>query len=272
MEESSEHLKGLKDTGERLVTAEGKTVEVWNFHFNGNDEIISDWAKHFRNQYCLDCEIDFYRKGYDFTRAEYLERIKFPDQSTPPGPSIRAGDFGEILVADYLQFLQGYWVPRTRYSDKTIRNESTKGCDILGFKFIKEGKESKKDTLAIYEAKTQFSGKKPKPRLQEAIDGSAKDLTRRAESLNAVKQRLFQSQQPEQAIKIERFQNPEDHPYTEIWGAAALFLTSLFDRDQIKKTNLNTHQNPGSLVLLVIHGEDMMKLVHQLYRRAMDEA
>tara|TARA_R110002167_G_scaffold293826_1_gene498480 strand:- start:174 stop:473 length:300 start_codon:yes stop_codon:yes gene_type:complete len=91
---------------------------------------------------------------------------KVSDPKAALGPSIRAGDFGEVLVADFLEYLFGYWVPRTRYSDKTIRNESTKGSHI-GFHIVKDGKASSKDRLEIFEAKAQFSGKKAKARLQD---------------------------------------------------------------------------------------------------------
>jgi hypothetical protein len=119
-----------------------------------------------------------------------LNKIKFPDPQEPPGPSIRSGDFGEILIADFLEYILGFWVPRTRYSDKDIRNESSKGSDVIGFKFLVDGSESPEDILFIFEAKAQFSGNSPNPRLQEAIDDSRKDQRRKAESLNAIKQRL----------------------------------------------------------------------------------
>jgi len=260
------------ETGEKLTTVDGKTIAVWEFHHESDDEVLSAWAEHFRNHYCRDCEIDYLRKDFNLSRTDYLITIKFPDASTAPGPSIRAGDFGEILVADYLQYILGYWVPRTRYCDKVIRNESTKGCDVLGFKIIADGKESKDDTLAIFETKTQFSGRKPKPRLQDAIIGSIKDQIRKAESLNAIRQRLFTERKSQDAERIGRFQNPEDRPYEELSGAVALFETPLFERDTVRETDANNHPNSKNLVLLVIHGNDMMKLVHELYRRAADEA
>ncbi len=186
---TSAHLKWLINTGQELTTPDGRTIEVWKYAYQDEDGIFTSWSKHFRNHYCLDTEIDFLRQGTKYSRAEYLTNLKFPDPSSPPGPSIRAGDFGEILVADYVEFVLGYWVPRTRFADKTVRNESTKGCDIIGFK-IENGTD---DTLAIFEAKTQFSGTSDKSRLQDAIDGSRKDQMRKGESLNAVKQSLSES-------------------------------------------------------------------------------
>jgi hypothetical protein len=220
-----EHTKWLVDTGERLKTADGKVVEVWEFRHENDDAVVSAWAKHFRNHYCFDSEIDYWRRGYKYSRAEYLNNLKFPDTKAAPGPSIRAGDFGEVLVADFLDYILGYWVPRTRYGDKTIRNESTKGSDIIGFYIVEDGKSSSKDKLAIFEAKTQFSGNKAKARLQDAVDGSAKDIARKAESLNAIKQRLHGRNELDNAERIERFQNEVDHPYKEVFGAVALLKT-----------------------------------------------
>ncbi|MEW6266169.1 MAG: Hachiman antiphage defense system protein HamA [Thermodesulfobacteriota bacterium] len=267
-----EHTKWLVDTGERLKTKDGKDVEVWELRHEKNDAVLSAWAKHFRNHYCFDTDIDNWRRGYNYSRAEYLNNIKFPDPKAPPGPSIRAGDFGEVLVADFLEYLMVYWVPRTRYGDKTIRNESTKGSDIIGFHIVKNGVTSSKDTLAIFEAKAQFSGRKAKARLQDAVDDSAKDIARKAESLNAIKQSLYSRNQLEDAEKIERFQNEVDHPFTEVYGAVALFENTLFDSKLMSSTVSYSHPYSSNLVLIVIKGDQMMSLVQELYRRAADEA
>jgi hypothetical protein len=58
---TSHHTKWLVDTGERLKTADGKEVEVWEFRHEKDETVLSAWAKHFRNHYCLDAEIDFLR-------------------------------------------------------------------------------------------------------------------------------------------------------------------------------------------------------------------
>ncbi len=269
---TSEHTKWLVDTGDRLRSVDGKEVEVWEFRHEKNEAILSAWAKHFRNHYCFDSEIDYLRRGYKCSRGEYLNTIKFPDPKNAPGPSIHAGDFGEVLVADFLEYLLDYWVPRTRYGDKTIRNESTKGSDIIGFHIVPEGKVTSEDTLAIFEAKAQFSGKNAKARLQDAVNGSAKDITRKAESLNAIKQRLHDRNAFDDAGKIERFQSEVDYPYKEIYGAVALFENSLFDGHLTSLTDTSSHPYSGNLMLVVIKGDQMMALVHDLYRRAADEA
>lgn len=273
MGDEPEHIKWLIDTGERLKTVDGKTVQVWELQHQPDDVILSAWAKHFRNHYCLDSQIDELIDGTEFhTHADYLLNIKFPDEKKAPGPSIRSGDFGEILVADFLEYILGFYVPRTRYIDKTVRNESTKGCDIIGFRFLEAGKSSPEDALAIFEAKAQFSGDKPLPRLQDAVDGSQKDLNRRAESLNAMRQRFLDIKDKEAAARVKRFQSPQDNPYTELYGAAALFAMDTFDGTVISTTTVSDHQKKDKLKLVVIRGNEMMNLVHKLYQRAADEA
>lgn len=268
---TSVHTKWVRAYKE-LTTAEGHSVKVFEFLHQDDENILSAWAKHFRNHYCLDTEIDALRKGTEHSRGSYLREIKFPDESTAPGPSIRAGDFGEILIADYLEYILDFWVPRTRYADKTIRNESTKGSDVIGFRLLSDSDDSPEDVLAIFETKTQFSGRNPKPRLQDAVNDSCKDQLRKAESLNAIKQRLLRDGQMDDMEVVERFQNIEDRPYTELSGAAALFCTSNYDEATIAKTTVGSHPNSGNLVLVVVRGRDMMALVHELYQRAADEA
>jgi hypothetical protein len=274
---SSEHLKWLKDTGERVTTADGKTVEVWEFCHERDDAVLSSWVKHFRNHYCFDTEIDYLRKGYGFSRAEYLNKIKFPNAAVAPGPGVRSGDFGEILIADYLEFFLGFWVPRVRYGLKVIANESSKGCDTLGFLFAKEGEESPKDIMAVYEAKArltadQLTDGKKLSGVQAAINDSAKDRLRIAESLNYIKQRFFEKHNITDADRIERFQNLDDRPYTEIYGAAALYSFDSYIPETISSAITKDHPKKDVLRLIVIKGEKLMDLVHELYRRAADEA
>lgn len=237
-----------------------------------DDAVLSDWAKHFRNQYCRDDQIDDLCKGTKLSRADYLRTIKFPDQNAAPGPSIRAGDFGEVLVADYLEFALAYWLPRTRYNNKAARNESTKGTDIIGFKIVAPGRDDPKDALALFEAKAQFTGDTPSGRLQAAVDGSAKDELRRSESLNAIKQRYLDRGRVADVQTVERFQNPEDRPYSEEYGAVALLSSSVFDEKDIGATTTANHPHASRLTLIIIHGPNLMPLVHELYQRAADEA
>lgn len=265
-------MNWLINTGETITTVDGKIAEVWELNHQLDENILSEWAKHFREQYCLDSLIDRLRRGTGLTREQYLVNIKFPDRSASPGPSIRAGDFAEILVADFLEYLQGYWVPRTRYNDKTVRNESTKGVDTIGFLFSSPDGYSPADKLAIYESKAKYTGIDTESRLQVAVKDSGKDSLRKAESLNAIKQRFIDKESFESADKIERFQDEADRPYIQEFGAVAHLDNTNFDLNMLCTTDTSIHPHSDNLKLFVIKGLNMMSLVHHLYERAANEA
>lgn len=269
---TSKHLQWLLATNIKLKTKCGKEVEVLEFRYESDDGILSAWAKHFRNHYCADSQIDSIRDGTGLTRQEYLTQLKFPDAKAAPGPSIRAGDFAEILVADYFQFRLNYVVPRTRYFDKTIRNESTKGSDILAFSFFDGSRRSPKDILAIIEVKASLSDSPAKNVLQEAIDHSARDQVRKAESLNATRQKLISQGERSLADQVKRFQSKVDFPFEEMSGGAAVITTANFNTKLFSQCNAAAHPNQKSLKLIVIHGKELMALVNALYVRATNEA
>ena len=70
----------------------------------------------------------------------------------------------------------------------------------------------------------------------------------------------------------ERFQNEVDHPYKEVYGAVALFENALFDSSLMSSPDSSSHPYSSDLALIVIKGKQMMPFVHELYRRAADEA
>ena len=154
---------------------------------------------------------------------------------------------------------------------KASRNESVKGCDVLGFKLIREGRTSARDELAVYETKAQLSAISEENRLQTAVNDSAKDYLRRGMALNFLKRRLIEKED-QNWKRVQRFQNPVESPYTEINGAVAVLSTHIFDETDLTDTDTADHPNRGNLRLLVIHGADLMPFVHALYQRAADEA
>ncbi len=240
--------------------------------------ILSAWAKHFREHYCLDKVLDEARAGTGLSRKQYLEQLVFPGKDVAPGPSTRAGDFAEILVADYFEYVQDWHVPRTRYRLKASPNESTKGTDILAFQLTKKtnsnGKvsHSPQDILMSVEVKAQFSGKKAAERLQEAVDHSAKDQFRKAMSLNAMKMRLRAEGDLAKVNLVERFQDLADKPYRSQYAAAAFHCTSNYAESAVSEVDVSKHPGKKNLSLLLVTGNTMMKLVNRLYEVAANEA
>jgi hypothetical protein len=269
---TSDHIPWLTDQQNILTTADGHAVTVLEFQPDRNDQaVISAWAKHFRNHYTFDTEIDDLRRGTGLDRKEFLMQLKFPTDGRGFGPAVRAGDFGEILVADYLEFVLNHVVPRTRYGTKTVQDESTKGSDTIGF-LLHDEHQTPQDILTVIEAKAQFSGTAPKARLQDAIDGSVSDPLRLAESLNAMKQRLYDKGEKDQCALIERFQDKAGKPYQSNFGAAALFTNAAYGPTAITDAHASVHPHQQNLFLILIKGDDLMDLVNHLYEIAADEA
>lgn len=267
------HLDWLVNTSKTVTTADGHTVELWALKHADDPTVLSAWAKHFREHYCDDELLKKLVSGTGLTNTQYLTDMKFPDVKVAPGPSVRAGDFAEIIVADYIEYKLGYWCPRRlRYDFKFNRNESTKGCDIVGFKLVQDGTENPKDELFVFEAKAALAEGKPQQRLQDAVDDSNKDKIREALTLNALKQRFIERGEAEPARKVERFQNESDRPFTRISGAAAVHDNTTFDPKLTSSVTTAAHFNAANLKLIVVTGDTLMTLVHALYERAANEA
>lgn len=269
------HSTWLKKSSKALATKDGKKVHIFELKVDQKDtKALSAWAKHFREHYCLDAQLDAYRKGTGKSKRDYLLDLIFPDATDDFGPATRSGDFAEILVSDLLQGQYGYLVPRTRYGTKTVRNESTKGSDVIGLKLINNDPElhSPKDTLIAFEAKAQLKSKSPTNRLQDAVNDSTKDKLRLAESLNAMNRRLIDLNKFDEAEVVQRFQEPIGRPFKRYSGAAAVYCTSLYKPAAVETTDCSEHENHRGLRLVVVHAQDLMAMVHALYKRAADEA
>ena len=266
------HLDWLIDTGERQATACGREIEIWEITPQEDDAVLSAWAAHFRHHYISEHDLPIMVDGTGLTNAQYLRQTLLPDRTQTPGPSLRSGDFGEILVADYIEYVLGYWCPRElRYQERWNRNDSTKGCDVIGFKFVANGQTSPNDELFIFEAK---SGMSPAAnnRLQDAITDSDKDKLREAMSLNAIKQKFITRGAMDDANRVRRFQNMADRPFRRINGAAAILDDAVFEATELTSADASAHHNAANIRLIVIKGPSLMTLIHALYERAADEA
>lgn len=264
------HVAWLKNTGEFVGTADGRKAEIWLLQHCDHHAILSAWATHFRQHYCQDKDLPDLVMDTGLSNSEFLTEIKFPDAAKAPGPSTRAGDFGEILVADFIEYVLGYWCPRHgRYEERENRNVPSNGTDVIGFMFADE-EPSLDDELLVIEAKAGFRPTKEN-RLQQAIDDSGKDLVREAMSLSTIKQRLLKINRDD-ALKIGRFQNAGDRPFKRTNAAVAILDDEIFGDMALVDADASKHPNRENLKLIIIRGASMMDLVHALYLRAANEA
>ena len=255
------------ESDEFIITKEGKSVQVFHLKIEDELEVFEEWAKQFRCNYCSDSELEKMTRIMNITPSEYLKKNKLPS-CTGLGLSTMSGDFGEILVADYLQFAEEYLVPRTRYNIKENKDNSTLGSDVLGYKLSSLGPNE--DEVIVVEVKSSASNSKStkdKKKLQEAIDHSNKDFKRFSTSIVASYLKL-ETTNPEQASIVKRFLNIVDKPFNVIYGAAAVHSNSTYDRDVIKKVVAKNHRSFHDLKLFVIYSDNLMDFIKNIYEKA----
>ncbi len=258
------HHLWFEDTNKTLFTGDGKEVRVINFNHQQDDEVFKEWALHLRRHYSSDADLESSSVAMNMSRSDYLRDVKFPN-NTAPGPSVRSGDFSEILVADYIQFLMNYEVPRTRYDRKPTQNDSIKGTDILGFKFS-EDNIANDDELITCEVKGSL--RIASNSLQSAIDDSKKDFeTRLPFALNATLQRLKDRGETESIRTVERFMNKTSNPYRQITGAFLVCSKNCWTDEMITNSDSSVHPSPDTFFLAFI-GVDLMDLANSLYEKA----
>jgi hypothetical protein len=259
------HCEWFEDTDTVLQTSDGKSIRVVRFNHIEDAAVLTEWAFHFRKHYCSDEDLDANATAMGMTRAEYLRDIKFPGP-TAPGPSIKSGDFSEILVADYIQYLLGYVVPRTRYDRKDTRDTSSKAVDVIGFKYLEPTQSSPDDELITCEVKGALTAPANNS-MQHAIDGSKLDFAVRLPlALNAAYQRLRDREDLETANALERFMNRTVRPYKNISSAAFMCCDAGW-RPELATDADATHPNPN-FQMIVFLGPDLMTLANRLYEHA----
>ena len=252
---------------ESIITNEGKQIEVFHLDIQDNPEIFEDWAKQFRRNYCSDDELYEMTASMNIPRKEYLKNFKLPSDSGI-GLSTMSGDFGEILVSDYLQNIEKYVVPRTRYNSKVNKDTSTQGSDVLAYKtdFL----NTANDEVLVMEVKSSSSNSRSseaKNRLQEAINHSDKDFERFSTSIVASYLKLKNSN-IEQANVVKRFLNITDNPFNVLYGAVAVHSNHSFDINVLKKVVSKNHRDYEKLRLLVVHSDELMNFIKKLYLKA----
>lgn len=257
-----------------INSAGGKEIKIYRLNNELLDEqYLNEWATSLKNHYVEEKMLDILRQGTGLTRKDYLKERILPDSTDPLGAATMSGEFGEILVYDYINYVLEYYVTRTRYLEKINRNMSVSGSDVLGYKVADINKINNNDELLVAEVKTRSSKSSKKEKLcsetvAKAIIHSSKDRVRIGESLNAEKRRLIYRSRDEEAKIIERFQNKTDYPFKLVFFAVAVLDTEIYSEQTVLDT-VNTHKdNLKSTNLLIIHSENLLKLLRELYARA----
>lgn len=257
-----------------LVSSNGNRVNIYKLANELLEEdILNKWASSLRNNYIEEKLLPDCISGTGLTQQEYLKTIIFPDFENRQGAGTMSGEFGEILMYDYINFNLKYYITRTRYLDKVNRNMPISGSDVMGYKMVNNDIPCSSDQLLVAEVKTRstINGRKEgicQKALEAAIKDSTKDRIRLAESLNAEKRRLLLRSKVSEAKIVERFQNKTDNPFTLNFFAVAVLDTDLCIEDTIIEVIEAQSENIGIKNVLIIHSKELKSFLRDLYRRA----
>lgn len=268
--DNSEYFKFDKS----ILTKNGNEIHIYKLNSELlDDNSLNNWAFELRNNYIEEHILEKAISGTGLAKKEYLEKMIFPDPNIPQGAAIMSGEFGELLVYDYIDYVLKYYVPRIRYLNKVNPNTPIHGSDVIGYKIKIGNQPSKDDELLVAEVKTRstVSGDKTKACTKivtDAITDSNKDRVRVGESLNAEKLKLLSRNRIEEANIVERFQNKTDNPYKLEFFAVAVMDNELYS-DQVVLDVVNSQGgNIKSTNILIIHSKKLKLFLRDLYRRA----
>lgn len=257
-----------------ITTSSGKEIQVYKLNSESlDDNSLNNWALGLRDNYVEQIHLKSLVKGTGLTQKEYLEKNVFPNHQDKIGASTMSGEFGEILVYDYINFVLKYYITRTRYLEKINPNMPVPGSDVIGYKVKNANKPCKSDHLIVAEVKTRSSKVGNKTSLCEktvtnAIEHSIKDRVRIGESLNAEKRRLLNRLRYDEAKIVERFQNKTDNPFTLDFFAVTVLDNELYSEEMILDAVNSQHENLKSTNVLIIHSKELKLFLRGLYRRA----
>ena len=257
-----------------IISSRGEEIQVYKFNTELlDDNSLNNWALGLRYNYIEKDLLELAISGTGLTKKEYLEKMIFPNPEVSQGAATMSGEFGELLVYDYINYVLEYYVPRVRYFNKVNPDMPVPGSDVIGYKMENYNKGSKNDKLLVAEVKTRstISGNKTTAiteTITKAIQGASKDRVRVGESLNAEKSKLLTIGRFREAKIVERFQNKTDNPYNLDFFAVAVMDNELYSEQLILDVINNQNENIKFTNILIIHSKELKSFLRDLYKRA----
>lgn len=249
----------------------GRIVDIYEMSKDLDKDIIRDlFSKNIRSFYIDDNDISKLINGCELSPKDYIESFIFPSPTIRPGPGTMAGEFGEILIYNFIENYWDYKIFKTRYKSKTNPNTPVTGIDVMGYKLVSKD-ANVRDNLFLGEVKTRASTNKIQKTkthpLECAINDSTMDYIKLGISLHAEKHRLILNRRIEDAKVVQRFQNKTDTPYTINMTAAFICHKKHYCKDEIKEIIAKTDTHGLLINVLIIYADDLMPLIKDLYRR-----
>jgi len=256
----------VKEDG--VVFEDQQPLNCYRLSYAIDSAILDDWALHIRRHYVPDNELVEDAAANKLTVEEYLRRQVVPQIGEPFGSTARSNDISEILFADLFEFVLNYEVPRCKQYNRSGKNESEHGTDVIAYRFFAdEKKPHKKDELVAIEVKALLSSEDASKVIKDAADDSKKDEHRVSHTLDYYRKKLRSMGKLSEAEDVARFQQKPEYPYrTSYVGAAISSMPSVEKKVIVGITGSELELKTDQSVFYV-HGADLMSLTHQVFER-----
>ena len=228
-----------------IVIKDDIPLKCYKIDYKDDESILDDWALHIRRNYIEDTEL----------KEDEL------------GATVRSADITEILISDLLEFVHQYSVPRYKLKNRSGKNNSQQGTDVIAYKYKNEDKTpNDKDELVAAEVKATLSNTEYTP-IKNAIIDSRKDEHRLARSVNYCRKRLKELGKIEEAEEVKRFLFKPDNNYRITYVAAG--VSSRENVDDAIELNFSGEELEirKNELIFYVHGKKLMELTHNIYQR-----
>lgn len=250
-----------------ITIKDGIPIKCYKIDYKEDETIFDEWALHIRRNYIEDEDLLIDAEINGMSVEQYLREYVIPQKDEVLGPTARSGDITEIIVCDLLEFIFNYSVPRYKQKNRSGKNISEHGTDVIGYKFFdKSKKPNEKDELIATEVKAVLTKSDYSP-LKKAITESKKDEQRLARTIDYCRKRLKDLGNIEQSSEVARFLLKPDNNYKLTYAAAGFSSRQTVDQEIELSASGEELQISSKQKIFYIHGKTLMDLAHKIYER-----
>lgn len=131
----------VEETG--IVIKDDIPLKCYKIDYKDDESILDDWALHIRRNYIEDTELKEDADDNAMTVEQYLHDYVIPQKGEELGATVRSADITEILISDLLEFVHQYSVPRYKLKNRSGKNNSQQGTDVIAYKYKNEDNSRK---------------------------------------------------------------------------------------------------------------------------------
>ena len=250
-----------------IVIKDEIPLRCYKIDYKDDESVLDDWALHIRRNYIEDVRLKDDADDNEMTVKQYLHDYIIPQKGEDLGPTARSADITEILISDLLEFIHQYSVPRYKLKNRSGKNNSQQGTDVIAYKYKNEDKTpNDKDELVAAEVKATLSNGEYSP-IKSAIIDSRKDEHRLARSVDYCRKRLKELGKMTESEEVKRFLFKPDNNYRIIYLAAG--VSSRENVDNIIELDFSGEKIKirSNELIFYVHGRKLMELAHNIYER-----